>query len=148
MPDKLKSMWADALFGCREYSRAFDMAKSISADYAFQDGIKTFLRKTLYLMRQNNPAEARERAEKWRRENPDDPMIAHYCAAIAGETDKPTPPPEVMQRFFDEFAEDFEDVLIANLHYKGDELLQAALIEAGTKKRAFHPFWTRDAERD
>lgn len=137
MPDKLKSMWADALFGCREYSRAFDMAKSISADYAFQDGIKTFLRKTLYLMRQTNPAEARERAEKWRRENPDDPMIAHYCAAIAGETDKPTPPPEVMQRFFDEFAEDFEDVLIANLHYKGDELLQAALIEAGTKKKSF-----------
>lgn len=137
MPDRLKSMWADALFGCREYSRAFDTAKSISADYAFKDGVKTFLRKTLYLMRQNAPAEASKRAEQWRRENPDDPLIAHYCAAVLGETDKPTPPPEVIQTFFDEFADDFEDVLIANLHYKGEELLQSALVEAETKKKSF-----------
>ncbi len=136
MPDRLKSMWADALFGCKEYRRAFDMAKSVSDDYAFKDGIKTFLRKTLYLMLQTDSEEAHKRAKQWRAENPDDATIAHYCAAILGETDSPTPPPAVAQAFFDEFASDFEDVLIANLHYKGDELLQSALTAAEIKKKS------------
>lgn len=137
LPDKLKSMWADALFGEKDYVRAFDTANGISADYAFKDGIKTFKRKALYLMMQNNPDEARVRAEKWRDETPDDPLIVHCCAAILGEKDKPTPPPEAIRDLFDEFAADFEDVLIGNLKYSGNDLLNRALSRDSLKKIRF-----------
>ena len=137
LPDRLKSMWADALFGAKDYVRAFDTANGISDEYAFKDGVKTFKRKTLYLMTQKNPDEARERAKQWRSENPDDALICHCCAAILGEKDKPTPSPEVAKALFDEFASDFEDVLIGNLKYAGDDLLKQALDAEPLKKVRF-----------
>lgn len=137
LPDRLKSMWADALFGSRQYVRAFDMAHSVSPDYPFKDGIRAFMRKALYLMTQDTPDAARERAKQWRGENPDDAMITHYCAAVLGEKDAPAPPPVVAQNFFDAFAADFDTVMVDNLNYKGDALLDAALTDAGIKKKKF-----------
>lgn len=136
MPDELKSKWADSLYGQRAYIRAFDMAKTISDNYPYKDGVFLFLRKVLYLMRleEGQREAAEDRAKIWRDENPDDIGIAHTCAAILGEKSKDTPPPEFAQEFFDAFAPDFDQALLLNLEYQGDELLEKALKTAKIPK--------------
>lgn len=127
LSDKLKSGWADALFGARKYVEAFDMAKSISDTYYFKTGIENFLQKTLYLMAESNLTEAQVRAKKWREENQGNIVISHACTAVLQDEQEEELSPEYAQFVFDSFAPEFEKKLIGFLGYKGTELLDHAL---------------------
>lgn len=127
LSDKLKSGWADALFGARKYVEAFDMAKSISDTYYFKTGVDNFLQKTLYLMATNNLDEAKIRARQWREEKKDNPVFYHTCTAILQDEQEEELVPEYAQFVFDSFASEFDNKLLGKLNYRGIDLLDQAL---------------------
>ncbi|MCQ2913979.1 MAG: methyltransferase domain-containing protein [Alphaproteobacteria bacterium] len=138
LSDQEKSQWADALFGCKKFEKAFDVASTISKEYYFYDGIKSFLQKNLYYIAKINIDEAKPRAIKWRSENLDDVLICHSCDAIIGDNNKQILDPMYAKQFFDAFAPDFEDVLLGKLNYKGPELLIELFDSKFLKEREFH----------
>ncbi|MCQ2966035.1 MAG: methyltransferase domain-containing protein [Alphaproteobacteria bacterium] len=127
LSDKLKSGWADALFGAQKYVEAFDMAKSISETYYFKTGVDNFLQKTLYLMTTKNLDQAKIRAKQWREEKKDDIVIRHACTAIIQDEQEEELSPEYAQFVFDAFAPEFEKKLLGSLDYRGMDLLDNAL---------------------
>lgn len=130
LPDRLKSMWADALMGAKNYEKAFDIARSITPAYEYSDGIFLFLRKMLYFIKAFGNAEAaEERARQWQKEFPNDVGIAHTCAAVLGLKKTQTPPPEYAKEFFDAFSPDFDETL-SILGYQGPFLAAKTLDDA------------------
>lgn len=128
LPDRIKILWADTLSGKKDYERAFNLAESVSEDYAFRDSLFLFQRKVLYYLKFNG-GDVSALTDVWMKNHPDNPVVAHTCAALNGNTDAPTPPVEFVREFFDLFAGEFDDTL-AQLDYKGvvraDKLLKRA----------------------
>lgn len=131
LPDRLLSMWADALAGMKDYARAFDTARRISPGYEYRDGLFLFLRKMLYFLKTSgSSAEAEKRAAEWAAECPDNVGVAHACAAVLEQRKTPTPPPAYAEEFFDAFSADF-DRSLDRLDYQGPFLAAKILKDAG-----------------
>lgn len=128
LPDRVKILWADALLGKKDFGRAFDVAESVSKEYAFRDSLFLFQRKTLYYMRFAGE-DVSDRTERWLKEYPDNPIVLHTCAALRGDRDAPTPPLDFTREFFDLFADDFDEVL-SQLEYNGPKRVKEILKQA------------------
>lgn len=131
LPDRLLSMWADALAGMKDYARAFDTARRISPEYEYRDGLFLFQRKMLYFLKVSGASAAAEkRAAEWAAECPGNVGVAHACAAVLERRKTPTPPPAYAEEFFDAFSAEF-DRSLERLDYQGPFLAAKILKDAG-----------------
>jgi len=61
---------------------------------------------------------------------PDSRVVAYHHAALAGRGAPPACPPDYLVELFDGYADRFDEHLVEKLHYRGPELLRAAVSRA------------------
>jgi predicted TPR repeat methyltransferase len=84
-------------------------------------------------MRRNDEATAIYQA--WHTRDPDDPIATHMANVRGQETPPERATDEYVQREFDDFAEQFDDVLVNKLGYQAPALVSDALARAGLLDR-------------
>lgn len=84
-------------------------------------------------LRRNDEATAVYQA--WHQQDPADPIAAHMANVRGQEAPPERATDDYVQREFDDFAEQFDDVLVNKLGYQGPKLVQGALERAGLLSR-------------